>query len=159
MTELARRALLQAFAPASVLAELNGDILFVHGETGPYLRLVPGQPTHNILDMARDGLQLELRVVGQGGRGRCAVQQRSQPDARRAGRGHGIPFLGDSERPQDQCRAPLTRTGFLQASAKPCAMALTRLNDSKPLRISTSPGPAGVNIGISAPKTGIAYPS
>ena len=61
VTELARRALLQAFAPASVLAELNGDILFVHGETGPYLRLAPGQPTHNILDMARDGLQLELR--------------------------------------------------------------------------------------------------
>jgi two-component system CheB/CheR fusion protein len=61
VAELARRALLQAFAPASVVTELNGDILYVHGETGPYLRLAPGQPTHNILDMARDGLQLELR--------------------------------------------------------------------------------------------------
>ena len=61
VAEIARRALLQSFAPASVLTELNGDILYVHGETGPYLRLAPGQPTHNILDMARDGLQLELR--------------------------------------------------------------------------------------------------
>lgn len=61
LVELARRALLQAFAPASVLTELNGDILYVHGETGKYLRLAPGQPSHNILDMARDGLQLELR--------------------------------------------------------------------------------------------------
>lgn len=61
VTELARRALLQAFAPASVLTELNGDILFVHGETGKYLRLAPGQPSNNILDMAREGLALELR--------------------------------------------------------------------------------------------------
>ena len=61
VTELARRALLQAFAPASVLTELNGDILYVHGETGKYLRLAPGQPSNNILDMAREGLALELR--------------------------------------------------------------------------------------------------
>lgn len=61
VAELARRALLQSFAPASVLTELNGDIVYVHGETGPYLRLAPGQPSHNILDMARDSLQLELR--------------------------------------------------------------------------------------------------
>ncbi|MDZ4292420.1 MAG: chemotaxis protein CheB [Hydrogenophaga sp.] len=59
--DLARRALLQTFAPASVLTELNGDILYVHGETGKYLRLAPGQPSNNILDMAREGLQLELR--------------------------------------------------------------------------------------------------
>jgi two-component system, chemotaxis family, CheB/CheR fusion protein len=63
VSEFARRALLQSFVPASVLTELNGDILFVHGETGKYLRLAPGQPTHNIIDMARDGLQLELREV------------------------------------------------------------------------------------------------
>lgn len=63
VAELARRTLLQSYAPASVLTELSGEILYVHGETGKYLQLAPGQPSHNILDMARDGLQLELREV------------------------------------------------------------------------------------------------
>jgi two-component system CheB/CheR fusion protein len=59
--DLARRTLLQAFAPASVLTDLQGDILFVHGETGRFLRLAPGQPTHNVVDMATEGLQLDVR--------------------------------------------------------------------------------------------------
>lgn len=59
--ELTRRALLQSFAPASVVTNQKGDILFVHGDTGKYLRPAPGQATLNVVDMARDGLQLELR--------------------------------------------------------------------------------------------------
>lgn len=59
--DLARRTLLQAFAPASVLTDAQGDILFVHGETGQYLRLAPGQPTHNVVDMANESLQLDVR--------------------------------------------------------------------------------------------------
>ena len=59
--DLARRTLLQAFAPASVLTDLQGDILYVHGETGRFLRLAPGQPTHNVVDMATEGLQLDVR--------------------------------------------------------------------------------------------------
>jgi two-component system, chemotaxis family, CheB/CheR fusion protein len=61
VAELARRALLQSFAPASVLTDMSGNILYVHGETGKYLSLAPGQPSNNIIDMARDALQLELR--------------------------------------------------------------------------------------------------
>ncbi len=61
VAELARRALLQSFAPASVLTDMRGNILYVHGETGKYLSLPPGQPSNNIVDMARDALQLELR--------------------------------------------------------------------------------------------------
>jgi two-component system, chemotaxis family, CheB/CheR fusion protein len=59
--ELAKRALLQSFAPAAVVTDLQGDILYVHGETGKFLRPAPGQPTHNVIEMARDGLQLVLR--------------------------------------------------------------------------------------------------
>ena len=59
--ELARRALLQSFAPAAVVTDLQGNILYVHGETGRFLRPAPGHPSHNVVDMARDGLQLELR--------------------------------------------------------------------------------------------------
>ena len=59
--DLARRTLLQTFAPASVLTDLQGDILFVHGETGSFLRLAPGQPTHNVVDMATESLQMDVR--------------------------------------------------------------------------------------------------
>ncbi|MDH5541238.1 MAG: PAS domain-containing protein, partial [Rhizobacter sp.] len=59
--DLARRSLLQAFAPAAVVTDLQGNILYVHGETGKFLRPAPGNPTHHVVEMARDGLQLELR--------------------------------------------------------------------------------------------------
>ena len=61
--ELTRRALLQSYAPASVVTDLKGNILFVHGDTGKYLRPAPGQATLNVVDMAREGLQLELRAA------------------------------------------------------------------------------------------------
>ncbi|MFI3123576.1 MAG: CheR family methyltransferase [Methylococcales bacterium] len=59
--ELTRRVLIQFFAPASVVTDLNGNILYVHGDTGRYLRPAPGHATLNIIEMAREGLDLELR--------------------------------------------------------------------------------------------------
>ncbi|MHB1285295.1 MAG: chemotaxis protein CheB [Leptospirales bacterium] len=59
--DLTRRALLNSYAPASVVTDLKGEILFVHGETGKYLQLASGQPSNNVIDMARDGLKLDLR--------------------------------------------------------------------------------------------------
>lgn len=59
--ELTKRTLLQSYAPASVVITPKGDILFVHGDTGKYLRPAPGQATLNVIEMAREGLQLELR--------------------------------------------------------------------------------------------------
>jgi two-component system CheB/CheR fusion protein len=61
LAELAQRVLLQSYAPASVLTDVKGNILYVHGDTGHYLRPAPGQATLNVVDMAREGLQLELR--------------------------------------------------------------------------------------------------
>jgi len=61
--ELTRRVLLQSYAPASVVTDLKGNILFVHGDTGKYLRPAPGQASLNVIDMAREGLQLELRTA------------------------------------------------------------------------------------------------
>jgi two-component system, chemotaxis family, CheB/CheR fusion protein len=62
-SELTRRALLQSYAPASVLVDTMGNILFVYGETGKYLRPAPGQASLNVVDMARDGLQPDLRLA------------------------------------------------------------------------------------------------
>jgi len=61
--ELTRRLLIQFFAPASVVTDLKGDILYVHGDTGHYLRPAPGRATLNIIEMARNGLDLELRAA------------------------------------------------------------------------------------------------
>jgi two-component system CheB/CheR fusion protein len=63
--ELTRRALLQCYAPASVVVDLKGNIFYVYGETGKYLRPAPGQASLNIIEMAREGLDLELRVAVQ----------------------------------------------------------------------------------------------
>ncbi|MGB8931066.1 MAG: CheR family methyltransferase, partial [Anaeromyxobacteraceae bacterium] len=61
--DVTRRVLLQYFAPAAVLTDRAGTILFVHGDTGPYLRPAPGQPTLSVVEMAREGLQLALRAA------------------------------------------------------------------------------------------------
>jgi len=61
--ELTKRALLQSFAPASVVTDVKGNIFYVHGDTGKYLRPAPGQATLNVIEMAREGLQQELRAA------------------------------------------------------------------------------------------------
>lgn len=59
--ELTRRVLLRYYAPPSVVIDLKGNILYVHGDTGEFLRPAPGQATLNVIEMARQGLPLELR--------------------------------------------------------------------------------------------------
>ena len=61
IAELTRRALVQSFAPVAVMTDHKGDILYVHGDTSLYLRPPPGQATLNAVEMAHEGLQLELR--------------------------------------------------------------------------------------------------
>jgi two-component system CheB/CheR fusion protein len=61
--EVTRRLLLQYYAPAAVLTDREGTILFVQGETGQYLRPAPGQPTLSVAEMAREGLQVEVRAA------------------------------------------------------------------------------------------------
>ncbi|MDE1166689.1 MAG: chemotaxis protein CheB [Pseudomonas sp.] len=61
VAELTRRLLMQDFVPASVVTDLQGHIVYIHGDTGNYLRPAPGQATLNVVEMAREGLQLDLR--------------------------------------------------------------------------------------------------
>ncbi|MFH0958067.1 MAG: chemotaxis protein CheB [Pseudomonadota bacterium] len=61
--DIARRALLQYYAPPSVITDEKGNILFVNGETGKFLRPAPGQASLNVIEMAREELQLELRAA------------------------------------------------------------------------------------------------
>jgi len=59
--ELTRGILLQSYAPPTVITDNEGNTLYVHGDTGNYLRPAPGQASLNIVEMAREGLQLKLR--------------------------------------------------------------------------------------------------
>lgn len=57
---LADQILLQRFAPASVMVNENGDILYITGRTGKYLEPVAGKANWNIHAMAREGLRNAL---------------------------------------------------------------------------------------------------
>jgi two-component system CheB/CheR fusion protein len=71
-SELIKRVLLQSFAPPSVITDEKGNIIYVHGDTGKYLQPAQGQVSTNVIDMAREGLQLDLRYAIQN----TAVQKR-----------------------------------------------------------------------------------
>ncbi len=57
---LADEILLQRFAPASVLINDQGDILYITGRTGKYLEPAAGKANMNIFAMAREGLNAHL---------------------------------------------------------------------------------------------------
>jgi len=61
VAEIARRALLERFAPASVLIDQKGRVVYFHGATSDYLAQPQGEPTRDLLAMTRDGLALMLR--------------------------------------------------------------------------------------------------
>jgi two-component system CheB/CheR fusion protein len=52
----ADRLLLAEYAPAGVIIDDAMNIVDVRGRTGPYLELSPGEPSHNLLRMVREGL-------------------------------------------------------------------------------------------------------
>jgi len=57
---LTDQLLLQRFAPASVLINSEGNILYITGKTGKYLEPAAGKANWNIYAMAREGLRNEL---------------------------------------------------------------------------------------------------
>lgn len=76
--DLARRAMLHFLAPASVVIDARGTLLYLHGDTRPYLQVPPGHPTHNLLEMANPALQPAVReaLMRATGQGVSTVQQR-----------------------------------------------------------------------------------
>ena len=61
LAELCRRLVLENYAPAAVLINRKNECLFSLGPTDRYLSLPPGQPTQDLLAMARKGLGAKLR--------------------------------------------------------------------------------------------------
>jgi two-component system CheB/CheR fusion protein len=64
MRELTEHSILKQIIQTAVLVNGKGDILYLHGHTGMYLELAPGDPgINNILKMAREGLKSELTTI------------------------------------------------------------------------------------------------
>ena len=61
--DLAEQALLEGYIPASVLVNPALEVLYIHGRTGKYLEPAPGNAGLNLLDMAREGLRMELAAA------------------------------------------------------------------------------------------------
>src|SRR5262249_49382012 len=68
------RILIDQFAPASVVVDERGDVVYFCGHTGKYLEPSSGAPSTNVVSMARKGLRLNLRsALHQAVRGRKEV--------------------------------------------------------------------------------------
>src|SRR3546814_4061599 len=50
-------------APAHVVVNRDGDIVYYSGRTGKYLEPAPGLPSRQLLGTARKGLRLDLRTL------------------------------------------------------------------------------------------------
>jgi two-component system CheB/CheR fusion protein len=61
LADLCRRLVLENYAPAAVLINQKLRCLYSLGPTDNYLRVAPGQPLHDLLVMAREGVQTKLR--------------------------------------------------------------------------------------------------
>lgn len=61
LATMAQRILLQRYAPACVIVNRAGEILYFHGRTDDYLVQPSGLPTQDLAAQARDGLRAKLR--------------------------------------------------------------------------------------------------
>ena len=95
----ADRLVLAEHAPPGAIVDDDMNIVQVRGHTAPYLELSPGEPTHNLLKMAREGL---IAGLGKAFRDRQTNERHSQrrrlTDRRQwpvnRGHNHGHPVPG-----------------------------------------------------------------
>ena len=74
----------QRYAPACVIINRSGEILYFHGRTDDYLAQPSGLPTQDLIAQARGGLRTKLRgAVQEAIRGDQRVVVRRRPDAPR----------------------------------------------------------------------------
>ena len=61
--DLAQQALLDAYAPASVLINARHEGLYYFGPVDRYLKVAAGEASRDLFAMARDGLRTKLRAA------------------------------------------------------------------------------------------------
>ncbi|MBL8785349.1 MAG: PAS domain-containing protein, partial [Deltaproteobacteria bacterium] len=63
LQSLTEKGLLDAYGASGLLIDEAGEVLYLHGRTGLFLELAPGEAGVNLLKMARPGLRTELAVA------------------------------------------------------------------------------------------------
>lgn len=63
VAESAHRAVIEEFDIPSVLIDQEFNILRVYGDTDAFLRLPPGPPTHNLLDVVQSAWVTDVRIA------------------------------------------------------------------------------------------------
>lgn len=61
--DLIQQLLVTRYAPAAVVVNEHGEVVYIHGRTGAYLEPAPGPPTHHLIEMAREGLKHDLALA------------------------------------------------------------------------------------------------
>ena len=61
--DLIQQLLVTRYAPAAVVVNGRGEVVYIHGHTGAFLEPAPGPPTHHLVEMAREGLQHDLALA------------------------------------------------------------------------------------------------
>jgi two-component system, chemotaxis family, CheB/CheR fusion protein len=63
LQSLTEQLILEHYAPAAVLTNDHGDIIYISGHTGKYLEPAAGKANWNVFVMAREGLRYELNLL------------------------------------------------------------------------------------------------
>lgn len=63
LADMAQQALVETFAPASVLVTRRYQVLYVYGDTSDYLAHPPGELTDDLMSMTRGELRLKTRAA------------------------------------------------------------------------------------------------
>lgn len=61
--DIARERLLESYAPASILIDRRYKVLYFHGDTSPYLKLPPGEPSYDLMSLAQRELASSIRAA------------------------------------------------------------------------------------------------
>jgi two-component system CheB/CheR fusion protein len=86
----ANRLILDKYAPPAVVVDGNLEIVHFRGHTGPYLEAASGEPSLNVLKMARDGLLHPLRTALAAARRRRKAVRREDVLVQRNGEWRGV---------------------------------------------------------------------
>ncbi|MFA5505757.1 MAG: CheR family methyltransferase [Vulcanimicrobiota bacterium] len=110
--------LIAAFEATAVLVDIEGNIIYIHGQVGDYLETTPGYAEMNIVKMARPGLRRTLQIA-------LRESAKSKEAASRSGLqlsldGGGSPFrLTVLFIPPDSNQPPLQLVVFQRSQQEP----------------------------------------
>ncbi len=138
----ADRILLGKYTPSGVVVNEDLDILQFRGHTGAYLEPASGAASLNLLNMAREGLLLELRAALNDAKRRQAPARRPGVQVKSNGGFREVTLQVIPLRPGSESRAGCYLVLFEDAAPAAAALAQGKTPSAKRLRATTPAEPA-----------------